>query len=159
MAEKGLNTYQALAENDYLFIKASISVCKQIGNYNNVAILCQQVCEKYLKATIVEVLQDDEEAKTYLGTHNLKALLAQINKVNKLINVSYRDIKYVSDFYFDAKYPGDSFTVVNFEMFEECLEITESVREQVIDILSHHQEQLNKSVFANMKLEQSELFE
>lgn len=158
MAEKNLNTYKALAENDYLFLKASTEVCRQIGNYNNAAILCQQVCEKYLKAVIVELLQDDLEAKQYLGTHNLKSLLSQVNKSNTQINVKYRDIKFVSDFYFDAKYPGDSFTVVNEEMFNECLEITEDVRTQAINLLDSYRKQVENHSLRDMKMSNNQLF-
>lgn len=150
---KGLNTYQALAENDYLFLKASMNTCKMLGNYNNAAILAQQTCEKYLKAIIVSCLQDDEEAKSYLGTQNLKTLLSQVNKNSKVIDIAYRDIKFVSDFYFDAKYPGDNFTLVNEEMFMECLEITEEVRKQAIQVINDNKKNRDNDAINTMKVD------
>lgn len=34
---ESLNSYYALGVNDYLYAKAGLVICKELGNYNNVA--------------------------------------------------------------------------------------------------------------------------
>ena len=46
------------------------------------------------------------------------------------------EIKWLGDFYFDARYPGDDFFCVDEDEAEKCIEIQECVREQTKQILS-----------------------
>lgn len=129
------NTYKSLAENEYLYMKASIEIAKQLKNYNVLATQCAQICEKYLKAVVSEKLLMTALPKALLQTHNLRSILTVI-KESYDIDISSRDIKYVGDFYFDARYPGDNFTTVDEEAIEVCLQITDKVREECLSILN-----------------------
>ena len=128
------NSYKSLAENEYLYMKASIEIARQLKNYNVLATQCAQICEKYLKAIVSEKLIMDATNKELLQTHNLRSILSKIKEYYDL-QISSREIKYVGDFYFDARYPGDNFTTVDEEAIEDCIEITQKVREECLKIL------------------------
>lgn len=132
------NSYRSLAENEYLYMKASIEVARNLGNYNILAAQCAQICEKYLKAIIAEKLIMDAGNKELLQSHNLRSILSKIKEVYP-IDVTLREVKYVGDFYFDARYPGENFTNVDEEAINDCIEITENVREASLKVLNEIQ--------------------
>ena len=129
------NSYKSLAENEYLYMKASIEIARKLGNYNILAAQCAQICEKYLKAIIAEKLIMDANSKELLQSHNLRSILSKI-KEKYPMEVTLRDVKYVGDFYFDARYPGENFITVDEEAINDCIEITESVRRDSLEILN-----------------------
>lgn len=126
-----LNSYFGMAENDYLYAKGGMETCRRLGNYNGVASGCAQAAEKYLKALAERCLVDDPEAVTLLKTHNLRSLVNKLKEQIPGIPLDSRDCKWLGDFYFDARYPGDNFVTVNEEDALECLRITEHIRETV----------------------------
>lgn len=131
---ESLNTYFGMANNDYLFAKAGMQTGDELGNYNIVASLCSQACEKFMKAVLELCFSDSEDLLQLLHSHNLRALYNVIITKYKL-SVSSKDCKWVGDFYFDARYPGDYFICVNKEDAEECLMITEQLSIDVKEIL------------------------
>lgn len=132
------NSYRSLAENEYLYMKASIEVARRLGNYNILAAQCAQICEKYLKAIISEKLIMDANNKELLQSHNLRSILIKIKEVYPM-EITLRDIKYVGDFYFDARYPGENFTAVDEEAINDCIEITENVRRASLKVLNNEE--------------------
>lgn len=116
-----LNSYFGMAENDYLYAKGGMETCRRLGNYNGVASGCAQAAEKYLKALAERCLVDDPEAVTLLKTHNLRSLVNKLKEQIPGIPLDSRDCKWLGDFYFDARYPGDNFVTVNEEDALECL--------------------------------------
>lgn len=128
------NSYKSLAENEYLYMKASIEIAKKLGNYNVLATQCAQICEKYLKAVIADKLIMSASNKELLQTHNLRSILTKI-KESYPMDISLREVKYVGDFYFDARYPGENFTTVDEEAINDCIEITEKLRECCLKVL------------------------
>lgn len=135
------NNYKSLAENEFLYMEASIQIAKQLGNYNVLATQCAQVCEKYLKAIISEKLIMNPENKVLLQTHNLRNILAKIKETYE-VNITLREIKYVGDFYYDARYPGDNFMNVDEEAIEDCIEITKRVRKVCLTILNQQENKI-----------------
>lgn len=141
---ESLNSYYALGVNDYLYAKAGLGVCKELGNYNSVAAGCAQAAEKMLKAVIEKGFTQNDFSTTgeffsILKSHNLRAIHNVIVEKYVLL-VSSKDLKWLGDFYYDARYPGDYFIEVNEQDAIEALEITESVKRNVDCIL----EQINK---------------
>lgn len=134
-----LNSYMGLAENDYLYAKNSLSVGKEIGNFNGVAALCSQSAEKYLKAVIEKCFIDDEDAAQLLHSHNLRALYNKISTKYPLEFTS-RECKWLGDFYFDARYPGDNFVTVNEDDAMECLRLVEIIGQDVRTVLNDEEE-------------------
>ena len=134
-----LNSYYALGNNDYLYAKAGLQICNELGNYNSVAAGCAQAAEKMLKAIIEQGFTQDDFSDTddifkCLKSHNLRALYNVIIKKFKL-TVSSRDLKWLGDFYYDARYPGDYFIEVNEQDAIEALDITERVKCDVDNIM------------------------
>ncbi len=129
-----LNSYFGLAENDYLYTKNGFAFCEQIGNYNNVTAGCSQSAEKYLKAILELLFSEDADVLTLMKSHNLRAIL---NKIKEKYDfpVSSKDCKWLGDFYFDARYPGDNFLVTTKEDAEEALSILENIREAASEII------------------------
>lgn len=121
-----INSYLSLAENDYLFAKASMTAAAQLGNYNQTVSICAQAGEKYLKAVIELCFAEDDDAMSLLHSHNLRALLNKI-LTNYSMNVSSVECKWLGDFYFDARYPGDNFVVATKQDAEDCLTIVEKI--------------------------------
>ena len=135
------NNYKSLAENEFLYMQASIQIARQLGNYNVLAAQCAQVCEKYLKAIISEKFIMNGEYKVLLQTHNLRNILAKIKEIYD-VKITLREIKYVGDFYYDARYPGDNFMNVDEEAIEDCIEITKRVREACLAILDKEEDKI-----------------
>ena len=142
-----LNSDYGMAENDYLYAKAGMETCRQLGNYNAVASGCAQAAEKYLKALAEICLVDDPDGVSVLKTHNLRTLVNKLKEQLPKIGLSSRDCKWLGDYYFDARYPGDNFVTVNEEDAWECLRITEDIREVV-------QKELEELLFQRRKQRQ-----
>ncbi len=134
-----INSYYGIATNDYLYAKAGLTIGEEIGNYNSVASLCSQAAEKFLKA-VIEFCFADEELVSYLRTHNLRVLVTKIKERYPDANLDSKDCKWLGDFYFDARYPGDNFVLVSKEDAEECIRITETIKETVKELLREESE-------------------
>ena len=75
-----------------------------------------------------------------MRTHNLRTLVNRIKDVIPGINLSSKDCKWLGDYYFEARYPGDNFVRVNEEDARECLRITEEIR----DVVTHEMDRINR---------------
>lgn len=129
-----LNSYLGMAKSDYLFAKSSLDVGEMIGNYNQVVAILAQAGEKYLKAVIELCFIGDDDAMVLLHSHNLRALYNKV--ITKFeLKVSSRDCKWLGDFYFDARYPGDNFVVVNRKDADECLKIVKQLEIDITKII------------------------
>lgn len=135
-----LNSYLGMAKNDYLYAKNSMNIGKEIGNYNGVATLCAQAGEKYLKAAIEKCFVGDIDMMNLLHSHNLRALYNKI--ITRFhLGVSSKDCKWLGDFYYDARYPGDNFILVNESDAKECLRIVEALEIDVREIIAKEEQQ------------------
>lgn len=132
--EKKLNSYYGRAHSDYLYAKAGMEVGRTFGDYNGVASMCAQAAEKYLKAVLEQCIIEDDVI-SILHSHNLRTILNRIKKVFIDFDVSSKDVKWLGDFYFDARYPGDNFVVVSEEDALECLSIVEDLERKVRALL------------------------
>ena len=96
------NTYLDIAENDLQYLESVIAM----GNtfYNQLAVQCQQVAEKYLKGY-------------------LDKIASKLNEVKAGLELDTIGLAYLTDFYYDARYPGDDFYNVTKDDFEKCLSI------------------------------------
>lgn len=103
------NDYYSIACNDYRYLLRTLDS----DFYNNMAVACQQICEKALKSVLVCVNPD---AKTIINSHNLKQIYCAIDE-NELISLDIAKLSLLKDYYFEARYPGDNFTNVSKEEF------------------------------------------
>lgn len=126
------NNYFSLGFNDlkYLLKYDEEDEC----SYNRVAVESQQVVEKILKGIIesCDTIPFDLKVEL-LGSHNLRKLGTTINKTfNKTLNLP--DLAFLKDFYFEARYPGDNFTIVDRETRNKCIDIVMEILEHVKDL-------------------------
>lgn len=114
------NNYLDIAENDLQYLEAVLKT----GNtfYNQLAVQCQQVAEKFLKGYLDRVLLE-EDVSDLLRKHNMKKIAAKLNEIKPELKLDTIGLAYLTDFYFDARYPGDDFYTVSKEEFEKCLAI------------------------------------
>lgn len=137
--ETKMNSYLGRGRSDYLYAKAGMSVGEEYGDYNGVASMCAQAAEKYLKA-IIEKCVFGEDTISLLKSHNLRAILNAIKEVYPNIDIATKDVKWLGDFYFDARYPGDNFIQVSREDALECLGLVEKIEQEVKEILKKEEE-------------------
>ena len=114
------NTYLDIAENDLQYLEAVLKT----GNtfYNQLAVQCQQVAEKFLKGYLDRMLLE-EDVSELLRKNSLKKIAAKLNDIKPELELNTIGLAYLTDFYFDARYPGDDFYTVSKEKFEKCLAI------------------------------------
>ena len=114
------NNYLDIAENDLQYLEAVLKT----GNtfYNKLAVQCQQVAEKFLKGYLDRTLLE-EDVSDLLRKHNMKRIAAKLNEIKPELKLDTIGLAYLTDFYFDARYPGDDFYTVSKEEFEKCLAI------------------------------------
>lgn len=114
------NTYLDIAENDLQYLEAVLKT----GNtfYNQLAVQCQQVAEKFLKGYLDRMFLE-EDVSELLRKNSLKKIAAKLNDIKPELKLDTIGLAYLTDFYFDARYPGDDFYTVSKEEFEKCLAI------------------------------------
>lgn len=114
------NTYLDIAENDLQYLEAVLKT----GNtfYNQLAVQCQQVAEKFLKGYLDRMFLE-EDVSELLRKNSLKKIAAKLNDIKPELELDTIGLAYLTDFYFDARYPGDDFYTVSKEEFEKCLAI------------------------------------
>src|SRR5256885_3366536 len=79
---------------------------RKAPNYDLACFCTQQCAEKYLKARLVEA------GIAFKKTHDLEALLTLVLPIEPNWNVLQSDLKYLSDFSVDYRYPGLSATKI-----------------------------------------------
>lgn len=114
------NSYLAIAENDLAYLEAVLGTGNQF--YNQLAVQCQQVAEKYLKGYLDKILVV-EDITDLLRKHNMKRIAAKLNEICPDLKLDTIGLAYLTDFYFDARYPGDDFYTVSKEEFDKCAAI------------------------------------
>lgn len=114
------NTYIDIAEKDLKYLESVLETGSTF--YNQLSVQCQQVAEKYLKGYLDKALLD-EDVSDLLRKHNMKKMASKLSEWNPKLNLDTIGLAYLTDFYFDACYPGDDFYTVSKEEFEKCLAI------------------------------------
>lgn len=114
------NTYLAIAENDLAYLEE----VRKTGStfYNQLSVQCQQVAEKFLKGYLDNLLLE-EDVSDLLRKHNMKKIAVKLNDLYPELGLDTVGLAYLTDFYFDARYPGDDFYTVTKEEFNKCLSI------------------------------------
>ena len=137
---ESINSYFGMAQNDYLFAKSSIETGRVLGNFNVTASLFAQSGEKFLKAVLEQKFPGDQELLRLLHSHNLRALYNKV--VTKCqLSTNSMECKWLGDFYYDARYPGDDFILVTEEDALSCMQIVEKLQLDVKRILEEEREQ------------------
>lgn len=85
-------------------LKSAESEFKETGNYTLVTFLCHLVVERYLK---IYLMRYGVEIKGELRTHDLIFLLNECSKFNKSILEWQEEVKFLTKFDVDTRYPAD----------------------------------------------------
>lgn len=133
-----LNSYWGIAEQDYTYAKQILGFSKEINSFNKVVSTCAQAAGGYLKSIIEYCFTAEEDAIPLLRTHNLRAIYNRITTKYRL-EISSKDCKWLGDFYFDTRYPGDNFVIASKEDAEECLQLVEIIRQDALRILEQEE--------------------
>lgn len=114
------NNYLDIAKNDLAYLESVLAS----GNtfYNQLAVQCQQVAEKYLKGYL-EACFLDEDVSDLLRKHNMKKIASRMNSWKPELSLDTVGLAYLTDFYYDARHPDDDFYTVTKEDFEKCQSI------------------------------------
>lgn len=129
------NDYISIAKTDREWVDYLISGGKDKGNFNPAVVQCQQVAEKYLKGYIDEYLNFDGVFDKQLKSHNLRLLAGIINEKTG-VGIDLRDAKYLGDFYFDARYPGDNYMLIkDVAIAEECKGICDDIISKIDSLI------------------------
>jgi len=73
----------------------------------------------------------------YRSTHSLQKIYSEIRKVDEEFSVSRKDLAFLTDFYFDARYPGSNYIDVTQEDCERLFNSEKCVGEEVVRIERH----------------------
>jgi HEPN domain-containing protein len=125
------NSYYDIACNDLGYLEA----IGDIGYYNQPAALCQQIVEKLLKS-LIEKVYIEEDITEILRTHSLKTLGRVLKNSLTTIHLEMKDLAYLTNYYFDTRYPGPDYHLVSKQDYEECKRIVYSIKEEVDRIRS-----------------------
>ena len=122
-----MSDYFDVAKREYEWIPYLLKGAHERKDYNLAVTQMQQVAEKYLKGYIDKYLNVCGKYDTQLRTHNLRMLSAIVNEeCGVFINI--RDAKFLGDYYFDARYPGDNYEVIrDGNTAEECMKICDGI--------------------------------
>lgn len=124
------NDYYHIAMNDMEYLKA----VKHLPYYNQHCIACQQICEKLLKH-IITISYSGEEKDRILKSHSLRTIYRGIRTYIPSCVLPEEELASLTDFYFDAKYPGNDFFTANEEDFNKCYATLNKVVEAINRLL------------------------
>lgn len=124
------NNYYAIAYNDLKYAEAGMAT----GYYNNVAAGCQQVVEKFMKYILENYCIKNGDIEI-MRSHKLKTLAKGIMNELDFVSINLDDMSYLTDYYYDARYPGVDYTIVTEEEARRCLEIAKVILEMTNSVI------------------------
>ena len=126
-------SYYDIAERDYQYFMQYKNMIQP--DYNNpLAIQAQQIVEKLLKH-IIECYCQEEDPREILRSHKLQSIYLTINRIYPEFQLNRNDLLFLSSFYYDARYPGVDFIMVNEEDAIRCVQIVEEVKMAVDEFI------------------------
>lgn len=128
-------SYYDIAERDYQYFMQYKNMIDP--EYNNpLAIQAQQIVEKLLKH-IIECYCQEEDPREILRSHKLQSIYLTINRIYPEFQLNRNDLLFLSSFYYDARYPGVDFIMVNEEDAIRCVQIVEEIKVAVDEFVEN----------------------
>ena len=128
-------TYYDIALNEYRYLQYNLGINSLYNNPN--AVLCQQVTEKMFKYILFELEPDACE----LRFNNLIKINIALKRNNVDLQCNDLELAYLTDFYFNARYPGDDYIDVSDEDLQKCVDIMEDIKYRVEIYLKYRKEE------------------
>lgn len=129
MSTSELNSYYGIGKNNYLYASEHILEHSMSSCYNADIVLFSEASENLLKS-VVELFLNDVTIVKLLNTHNQRALYNKVVEKYSL-SITIIECKWLGDFYFDARYPGDNFMLAAKEDALQCKALVESLLSDV----------------------------
>ena len=120
------NDYYHIAMNDIEYLNA----VKHLPYYNQHCIACQQICEKLLRH-IITISYSGDEKDRILKSHSLRTIYRGIKSYIPSFILPEEELASLTDFYFDAKYPGNDFFTADEDDFNKCYATVNNVVEAI----------------------------
>ncbi len=124
------SSYYDVGMNDYSYFKQVMCANLDFPNYNGIAVQAQQIVEKLLKYILSE-LCTKEDNTDILRSHKLVNLYNTILSQDIDIVLNKDDLRFLTDFYYDARCPGNDYIVVTIEDAERAIAIVDEVVHQI----------------------------
>lgn len=129
------NNYLSIAKLDLKSAKHLIDINPQI-----VPSLCTQAIEKELKHYITEYIYIEGDDLRIMKGHNLKKL-ARATDI-KSIDEYIVDLTDLTDYYFDTRYPGESFIEISYDEAKRIYEKTEEIFNLILKGINDKEKEL-----------------
>ena len=129
-----IHNYYEIAENDYLWMQATMKHHKE-GDviYNSSCAHAQNTVEKFLKhiRSLLPFLDDDDSAEraSLLRSHNVKRLCSYLRKSS--VNLNYESFEYIDGYYFETRCPGDESYFVEEYDLQRCWRALQNCKREV----------------------------
>jgi HEPN domain-containing protein len=107
-----------------------LNAVKHLPYYNQHCIACQQICEKLLKH-IITISYSGDEKDRILKSHSLRTIYRGIKSYIPSFILPEEELASLTDFYFDAKYPGNDFFTADEDDFNKCYATVNNVVEAI----------------------------
>lgn len=126
-------TYYDIAMKTYHSLDAFFEAADKSDWYNPFTTECQQVVEKLLKDVLTRIMPLSSKLESLLHSHDLGTLARAVNGVYPN-TVKIQDCTWLTDYYFDTRYPGDNFFVVTRYDALEVKKVTGALVESILSV-------------------------
>ena len=123
-------SYYDIALDDYNYFKQVMCANLNFPYYNGLAVQAQQIVEKMLKHILAEFCTEEDNTDT-LRSHNLVNIYNSILSQGVEIQMNKEDLQFISNFYYDARIPGNDYIVVTIEDAKRAIAIVDEVVVQI----------------------------
>lgn len=124
-------SYFDIAMRSYSNIDKQFHLAEEMGWYNLFAAECAQIIEKMLKGILSISKLPENTSPHILDIHSLQVLTRTLHSIYPN-TINAQNASWLSDYYFDTKYPGDNFVEVSKYDAEQILSITKDLAENLI---------------------------
>lgn len=124
-------SYFDIAMKSYSNIDKQFHLAEEMKWYNLFAAECAQIIEKMLKGILSLSKLPEDTSPHIFDVHSLPALTRALHNIYPG-TINAQNAAWLSDYYFDTKYPGDTFVEVPRYDAEQILSITKDLADNLI---------------------------
>lgn len=124
-------SYFEIAMKSYTNIDKQFKLAEEMNWYNLFAAECAQIIEKMLKGILSSLTLPEGTSTHIFDIHSLSVLTRTLHAIYPN-TINAQNAAWLSDYYFDTKYPGDNFVEVSRYDAEQILSITKSLADNLI---------------------------
>lgn len=126
-------SYYDVAMEDYKFLVFSYEHLDEVPGYNAIVVQEQQVVEKLLKH-VLDTVVDLDNSIDLLKSHKLANIRRAISKCMDC-PLKDADMRFLTDFYFDGRYPSSDYVIAEKQDAIEGFRIVEETLNWVVFVI------------------------